>query len=259
MKQIEAIFFDVDGTLLSFNTGKIPDSAIKSLQLLKEKGIKIFIATGRAKAEMDIVNGLYFDGYITLNGQYCYDKENIKIFENALHKDDIQKLILYSTENDIPCYFVEENNAYYNMRNSLVDEVEKMIRLETQPIGNTESALTNSIYQVSAFVDTNKEKELLRLMPHSASARWYPTFCDLFPMNGSKIVGIHEVCKHYNININNTMAFGDAGNDLTMLKGVGLSVGMGNGSQEVKDIVDYVTDDVDNDGIYNALKHFNII
>ncbi len=259
MKQIDAIFFDIDGTLLSFNTHIIPESAKKALLLLKEKGVKIFISTGRAKAEIDVVKDMYFDGYITLNGQYCYDNKNNKIFENALHKDDIQKLLSYSKEHSIPCYFVEENDAYYNIRNNLVDELEKMIRVDTQPVGNAERALTNSIYQVSAFVDSKQEQELLKLMPHSASARWYPTFCDLFPQNGSKIVGIREVCNHFNIDVENTMAFGDAENDLTMLSGVGLSVAMGNASQEVKDIVDYVTDDVDNDGIFNALKHFKIL
>ncbi len=259
MKRIEAIFFDIDGTLLSFNTRRIPKSAKESLRLLKEKGIRVFIATGRAKAEIDIVKDIYFDGYVTLNGQYCYDKENHKIFGNALHTDDVKELLTYSTKHAIPCFFVEENAAYYNMRNTLVDDIENILQLETQPIGDAQQALTNNVYQVSAFVDLKQEEELLRLMPHSDSARWNPTFCDIFPHNGSKIVGIHAVCKYFNIDVENTMAFGDAENDLTMLSGVGLSVAMGNASREVKDIVDYVTDDVDNDGIYNALKHFKIL
>lgn len=44
---IKALFFDVDGTLVSFNTHKIPDSTIKALQMAHDKGVKIFTATGR--------------------------------------------------------------------------------------------------------------------------------------------------------------------------------------------------------------------
>jgi hydroxymethylpyrimidine pyrophosphatase-like HAD family hydrolase len=61
------------------------------------------------------------------------------------------------------------------------------------------------------------------------------------------------------INFCQTMAFGDGGNDITMLKYVALGVAMGNANPEVKAIADYVTDDVDNDGILKALKHFGII
>ncbi len=259
MKTIEAIFFDIDGTLLSFNTGRIPESAKQALLLLKDKGIKIFIATGRAKAEMEVISELYFDGYVSLNGQFCYDKDNRKIFGNALHKDDVKELVNFSTSHQIPCFFVEDNHAYYNVRNSYVDDVERIMGLDRKPLDDVERALENTIYQVSTYVNAEQEKELLALMPHSTSARWYPSFCDIFPKNGSKLLGINEVCKYYNISIENTMAFGDAENDLAMLSGVGLSVAMGNASQEAKNVANYITDDVDSDGIYNALKHFNIL
>ena len=55
------------------------------------------------------------------------------------------------------------------------------------------------------------------------------------------------------------MAFGDGGNDITMLSNVGIGVAMGNANENVKLIADYVTDTVDNDGIFKALKHFSII
>ena len=42
---IKAIFFDIDGTLVSFKTHKIPESTIQALHTLKAKGIKLFIAT----------------------------------------------------------------------------------------------------------------------------------------------------------------------------------------------------------------------
>ena len=49
---IKAIFFDVDGTLLSFRTHRVPDSAVEALQRVREKGVKLFIASGRRKADI---------------------------------------------------------------------------------------------------------------------------------------------------------------------------------------------------------------
>ena len=55
------------------------------------------------------------------------------------------------------------------------------------------------------------------------------------------------------------MAIGDGGNDIAMLEHAGVGVVMGNASDEVKAVADYVTDSVDEDGVYNALKHFGLI
>ena len=66
----KALFFDVDGTLVSFNTHAIPQSAIESITLAKQRGVKVFISTGRP---MRLINNLgaiehLVDGYITANG-----------------------------------------------------------------------------------------------------------------------------------------------------------------------------------------------
>lgn len=68
----KALFFDIDGTLVSFETHAIPASTIEALTIAHEKGIKIFIATGRPKAIInnlaDIQDRGLIDGYITMNG-----------------------------------------------------------------------------------------------------------------------------------------------------------------------------------------------
>src|SRR5699024_9878723 len=93
-KMIKAIFFDIDGTLVSFKTHQVPDSTIEALKQLKKKGIKIFIATGRGKDGLKVLDEIEFDGYITLNGQYCYDKDRI-IYQNTIDPHDLQNLINY--------------------------------------------------------------------------------------------------------------------------------------------------------------------
>ena len=88
---VKAIFFDIDGTLVSFKNHQIPKSTFDALYKLKEKGIKLFIATGRGKDGLDVLNDFPFDGYITLNGQYCYTNNQI-IYSNTIQKEDLQAL-----------------------------------------------------------------------------------------------------------------------------------------------------------------------
>ena len=76
---IKAAFFDIDGTLVSFNTHKISDSSKEAIRLLKEKEIKVFIATGRALFQINDLHDLKFDGYITVNGCNCFVNENDKL------------------------------------------------------------------------------------------------------------------------------------------------------------------------------------
>lgn len=62
-----------------------------------------------------------------------------------------------------------------------------------------------------------------------------------------------------NIAIADTMAFGDGGNDIAILRQAGIGVAMGNANDDVKAVANYITSSVDDDGIANALKHFGVI
>lgn len=82
---------------------------------------------------------------------------------------------------------------------------------------------------------------------------------DVIPKGVDKAKGIAAVAGHFGFGIDECMAFGDGGNDIAMLKAVGTGIAMGNSSDEVKAAADYVTTSVDDDGIYNGLRHFGII
>ena len=77
--------------------------------------------------------------------------------------------------------------------------------------------------------------------------------------NGGKVVGIEKMLEHHGITKEEIIAFGDGENDLEMLAFAGVGVAMGNADEEVKEVADYVTTDIDDDGIWNACKHFNLI
>jgi Cof subfamily protein (haloacid dehalogenase superfamily) len=85
------------------------------------------------------------------------------------------------------------------------------------------------------------------------------SFYEVIPKGYSKATGIEILLKHLHIPQENTYALGDSTNDLSMLQCVKYSIAMGNSCKEILDLVSYVTSDVDQDGVANALKHYHII
>ena len=74
---IKAIFFDIDGTLVSFRQKFLSDRLLADLAALREQGIKTFICSGRALQDLEntgMLRGTKFDGYVTINGQFCCSK-----------------------------------------------------------------------------------------------------------------------------------------------------------------------------------------
>lgn len=258
---IKAIFFDIDGTLLSHNQGRIPHSTITALQELKKRNILIFIATGRHISEMkDLpIHEIDFDGYITLNGQYCYNNKEI-IYHMPIAKNDIKNIIKEIDIHPFPCIFVEKDQMYINYNNDIVQKVQDAIHTPLPNIGDLHRGYHQDIYQVIPYgIDRSKEEDLLKLMPHCKKTRWHDFAIDIISKNGGKKQGIKKVLEYYHISQEQTMSFGDGNNDIDMFEITKISVAMGNASDKVKKHASYVSDDVDHDGIYHALKHFQII
>lgn len=255
---VKAIFFDIDGTLVSFDTHQIPQSTFDALYQLKDNGVKLFIATGRGKDGLDVLHDFPFDGYITLNGQYCYCDEGL-IYENTIKEDDLHILLNYLDKHPAPCGFTLENDKIFNFRDARVDEVHKITLNDDHPAGDCSQIPFQKIYQCMCFIDENKEKELMSVMTNSISSRWHPLFCDISPIGGTKQNGIDKFLDYYQIDLKETMAFGDGGNDIPMLKHVAIAIAMGNANDEVKAVADQICDTVENDGIKKTLEYYKLI
>ena len=90
--RIKAIFFDIDGTLVSFKSHTVPESARRAIARLREQGVKVFIATGRLLRHTEVVSDIEVDGYITVNGSYCLTSSGEVIFEQAFPKDVVERI-----------------------------------------------------------------------------------------------------------------------------------------------------------------------
>lgn len=65
--------------------------------------------------------------------------------------------------------------------------------------------------------------------------------------------------QHYGIKKEETMAFGDGENDIDMLEYCQIGIAMGNAHEGLKKVANYITEDIDNNGVELALKHFGLI
>ena len=82
---------------------------------------------------------------------------------------------------------------------------------------------------------------------------------DMVHVSAGKESGMNALMKKWGIEKEETMAFGDALNDLSMLREAGIGVAMGNSEPALKEAADYVAGDIDSDGLYLALVHFGIL
>lgn len=262
---IKAIFFDIDGTLVSFRTHGIPDSALRALGALREKGIRLFVASGRHPSDIFTVSDFPFDGYVALNGGYCLAGNDEVIFRREIAPSDIERMIRWQQGPEkFACVLAGEREMCLNFVDERVTRVRKLVETgnpaRVMPFGEWSAVARRGVLQLIAFFSPEEEPKLMReVFPNCRSMRWNPLFTDIVPAGVNKAEGIDRMLERFGLRPDEAMAFGDGGNDIPMLEHAGISIAMGNADPAVKKAADYVTTSVDDHGIARALRHFGLI
>lgn len=258
----KALFFDVDGTLVSFNTHRIPQSAVDALAEAKRRGAMVFISTGRP---MRLINNLdaiqhLVDGYITANGACCsVGGETIACRE--IPNPEARALIGAAGREGFSMLVVGESRLTVVNDGADVDRYFRQM-LAVSDLGEGTAladVLAERIVQLTPIIDEAAERRLMPLLPSCVSARWFPAFTDITARGADKGTALMTVAAHLGISREDTIAFGDGGNDKSILQAAGTGVAMGNAPDDVKAVADYVTASVDEDGIARALEQLRII
>ncbi|MNJ90690.1 putative phosphatase [compost metagenome] len=258
--QIKAVFFDIDGTLVSFKTHRIPDSTTASIKRLQEKGIKVFVATGRSIHALAHIRHLDFDGFVTFNGSCCVDKDGKMLFRKTIDPESIRGLLHYTSTHPLNFVLMYENGIAVNEVTPEIVSMQGKLNLPVPPLIDRSNADVSNVMQANIFLGPEEEAEFMRtVMPDCVATRWTPLFADVNPLHISKKVGVELFCQHFGIDVSETMSFGDGGNDIEMLKHTAIGVAMGSAGNNVKAIADYVTDDPEHDGILKALEYFGVL
>jgi len=255
---IKAIFFDIDGTLLSHSMGCIPPDTLEALCRLREKGIRTAIATGRHLLEMRElpVWQTPYDGYVLLNGQMVLGKELEPLFEAPFLPAERDYLVRLFEEKKTPLILADRQRMYINFSTPAVERAQAAISTPVPPVGQYRG---ESLFQAIAFAGAGAEETLSRALPGCGLTRWNPFGIDVTPQGGGKVTGLRLLMERWGICREETMAFGDGENDLEMLRFAGIGVAMGNAPESVKEAADYVTSSVDDGGVARGLKALGLL
>ncbi len=259
---IKAAFFDIDGTLVSFQTHQIPASTIKAIEQAKEQGVKIFISTGRPVAIINNIDPIrhLIDGYITFNGARTFiGDEDITLM--PIPEEEVRTMITDASCRNYSVVVCGKEDIGIHNHTSIFDDVFVhglgVTNIDIhQPI---EPLLHQPVLQLTPFFSVEDERLILPSMPHCISARWNPRFTDITLRGADKGNALLQLTKHIGISPEECIAFGDGGNDMSILHAAGIGVAMGNADEAVQAAADYVTTSIDDDGIRNAFLHFGVI
>lgn len=288
MLEKKYIFFDIDGTILTAE-GTVPNSTKKALKLAQKNGHEIFINTGRSRNIIpQVLEGLNFDGIVCGTGAHA-EYHGKDVFRKCFSKSQVDRIVKFTMENNIPIIMSTESECVGSRADlllylelfsggsvkaeeitSLDDIAEDNLLATMEPViadddktnysnkysETTDFIFINSPYTVAEFneligPDINVGKASFK-EPDEYSGEITLAEC-------TKASGIDEVLSHLGAKLEDSIAVGDGFNDVEMLKHAHLSIAMGNSPDEVKEISDYVTDDIYNHGIKKALQHFSII
>lgn len=273
----KVIFIDVDGTLLTYEN-ILPPSATVAIRSARKNGHKVYICTGRSRAEVyDYIWEIGLDGMIGGNGSYVESNGKV-IMHQVISLDDAKKIVdwlhgrklefylesnagLFASENfetrgesTIQEYSARKGKVMQTVRDAFPEMIFGEKNLYRADLNKVSFILES--YQ--DYLDAAKEFSHLKVGTWGGAGET-ALFGDIGVANIDKAHAIDVLLKYLGADKKDTIAFGDAKIDIPMLQYCEIGVAVASGGEEVKAVADFVTDAVADDGIFNAFKKLNLI
>ncbi|WP_286151812.1 HAD family hydrolase [Sporofaciens musculi] len=267
------IFLDIDGTIRDFD-GTVLESGMEAIRKARQNGHEVFLNTGRLYCRIEKkIRDIGFDGVVASSGGYIeYQGERIghKYFTQLayieLMKDLLEQDCVVEMGNNKECYVLQENwEDYCRIYTKLCEKlcVDESEALMPRPV---ESLLeVPDVEQLVVFSRDEVSREILSKWGYSFhithlclpySERWAG---EITPNYITKAEAIRQILKMRECGREDTVAIGDGDNDIEMIRFAGTGVAMGNGSPWAKEIADYVTAPIKEDGLWKAFRHLGLV
>lgn len=261
---------DLDGTLLRSDK-TISKDTIETLIKLNEKGIIFVPSTGRTHKELpEPILELPFLRYgLCVNGGGLYDYQEKDYFYEATISAQLALEVLDFIENlPIHASFVMKGKRYLqaNPDGEVIDFIKKVavpsILKMSYGCSDIKKFIQENNQGIQKFLlySTNPEKTeeyidiLTNEFPNLSICSSGPLYIEVNAKGVNKGDGLRRLCQHLHIDIQDTIAFGDAANDIDLLDAAGLAVVMENGTNEAKAHANIITKTNDEDGLRLVLE-----
>ena len=271
------VFIDIDGTLYDHKNRCVPESAKLALKKAKENGHELFICTGRVK---EMVESLYrqlpVSGFVFACGAHIL-KDNETIYQAVFPREEMNQLMQYFRANQIDftlegsdfCYFSESSlKTYMGYFCGSSPEMEQKFTSGQCMKLMSEVDETGYNQVLKMAFQAKKMEDLQPALDNLSDKLTYFTYSDSFSgeiegeilINGwDKADSVDRVLEYFHGNIENTIAIGDSDNDVSMIKKVAVGIAMGNACDSLKEVADYITTSVSEDGLYHAFEAMGLI
>lgn len=271
------IFIDVDGTLVSYEN-ILPPSATLAIRTARKNGHKVYICTGRSRAEVyQNIWDIGLDGMIGGNGSYVESNGKV-IMHQVISLDDAKKIVDWLHSRKLE-FYLESNAGLFASENfetrgkSTMQEYSarkgKVIQTVRdafpEMIFGEKNLYRDDLNKVSFILESYQDYlDAVKNFPNLKVGTWggageTALFGDIGVANIDKAHAIEVLLKYLGADKNDTIAFGDAKIDLPMFEYCKIGVAVANGGDEIKAAATFITDAVENDGLYNAFKKLNLI
>ena len=148
------------------------------------------------------------------------------------------------------------DSLYINFVDETVIRVQNAINTPVPQIGRYHG---EKLFGATVFGSDEQTGYVASLLPDCKESSWHSSASDIVLKQAGKVNGIRKILEYCEIGQSETMAFCDGDNDLDMIQFAEIGIAMGNATDLIKRNSDYITTSVDEDGILNALAHFNLI
>ena len=279
MKERKIIFLDVDGTLVDYE-GRIPKSAIQAIRAARKVGHRVYICTGRSKAEVyQELWDIGLDGMIGGNGSYVEDGGHV-VLHQLITKEQCVRIVDYLHEKGLEFYLESNNGLFASERfedasRTAIREYSRRKGKENPQQITVADVFPDMVYGGELYRDDlNKVSYLLRsyqdfldtkeMFPDLENGTWggageKALFGDLGVKGITKGNAVESLLTYLGAEKKDTIAFGDAKIDIPMFECCEIGVAMGSGGREAKEAADFVTDDVEKDGLLKAFEKLELI
>jgi hypothetical protein len=250
------IFFDLDGTILL--DGEIVKGIPETIQLLKQNGHEVGIATGRNPILVgDLHQKLDIEHLVLANGGYVLSHNQL-IREKYIPFATVKRMMKKADQLpfDLTIEYTDEYVAYRQDTDASLNFSKKfglpIARYDTNVYPN------RHVYAFVVF-DDDAVKAIKDDFPELQFNQSGGIAYDVNFSGGLKADGVKHVVDYLGYDMKDVYAFGDNYNDMLMIQEVGHGIAMGNAVKELKEVAEYVTDDFDQEGVQKALKKYGLI